>query len=132
MPELTKERLAYLNKMHGVTESKVKKIKTFITALIDLVDSTYLGDELYGDIDEFDGHFYWCITNITGNEMDKSKPEYLFIKDIFIFSYYDKNDGDRVQDTKDHFDLFLTNKGINMEHYEIFVNYYNNLVVFID
>jgi hypothetical protein len=54
-------------KHHGMTYEKMELYRDFIISLFQLIEETYLGDDIINNDIDIDNHFNWCFNTIISN-----------------------------------------------------------------
>ena len=92
--ESYKTHLELWYKVHNISREKTELYYDFLISLFDLIDSTYLGDDVIQTEEDMLNHFSWCFNQIVLN-FEKERiyfknrgNHFEFLKLFFFGAYY--------------------------------------------
>jgi hypothetical protein len=130
------EQLIYLNSINNVGTERVELFNDFIVSLCYLIHDTYLGDDVYSDIDDIKSHFDWCwnknIDNFKKENLHfmSNGEHYYYFLNYFTEIYYRNQDKNKLLFNKviDFWvNIFSLLKNKTKSEYDIFIEVYKTL-----
>jgi len=82
--ESHKEQIDTWYKAYNIGYEKTQLYRDFLISLLDLLESTYLGNDILIDEDDIKKHFLWCFNEIVDNF---EKEKIYFRRDGFYIEY---------------------------------------------
>lgn len=116
---------------YNIVYEKTQLFRDFIIPLLDLLDSTYLGEEFMKDEDDKKNHFLWCLNEIVSNF---EKEKIFFKKDglhidylwtFFLKTFYQSNDDDKLKRIRTYLsNVFVFNYNKTKTDLELLTEFY--------
>lgn len=89
IPEPQKSELDFWFRYNNLSREKITLFYDFIISLDGLIESTYLGPEIFNDEETYKGHFVWC----WNRTIDNFQKEKIFFKETgnhfdYLWNFY--------------------------------------------
>lgn len=89
-----KREIDYWYRRYNISREKVILFHDFLISLYEIIDDTYMGDDLLQDDEDIQNHFKWCWNNVieSFNQekifFKKEGPHFDYIMGFFYEGYY--------------------------------------------
>ena len=133
---MSSDQLIYLNTINNVVTEKIELYNDFVISLCYLIHDTYLGDDVYVNIEDVKSHFDWCwYKNIENFEKENINfvidgEHYYYFLNYFTEIYYRNQDKTKLLFNKivDFWvGIFSLNKNKTKSEYDIFIEVYKTI-----
>ncbi len=121
-------------KINNIIQEKVDLYYDFIISLIELIDNTYLGDDVLRNEQDIKNHFSWCFTEIISNFNKESiffktnGAHYDFLWIFFHEAYYQSNNENKMEIICEYFDLLFNKERMKSQiEMQQFIEFYKLL-----
>jgi len=116
---------------YNIVYEKTQLFRDFIIPLLDLLESTYLGDEYITDESDKKNHFLWCINKIISNfEKEKIyfKKEGIHVDYLWTFfqnTFYQNDNPDKLKRVREYLsNVFVFNYSKTKTDLELLTEFY--------
>lgn len=133
--ESYKTHLELWYKVHNISREKTELYYDFLISLFDLIDSTYLGDDVIQTEEDMLNHFSWCFNQIVLN-FEKERiyfknrgNHFEFLKLFFFGAYYSNRNQNAPVVIKEYIGLLF---GYETKKAQIDIDMFTEFYKFLD
>jgi len=132
--ESQKNQIDTWYKAYNIVYEKTQLYRDFLISLLDLLDSTYLGNDALIEEDDIKKHFLWCFNEIVSN-FEKEKIYFrrdgFYIEYLWTFfhkTFYLSESEDKLKRIRQYlYNLFVFNYGKTKTDLEMLTEFYTIL-----
>lgn len=129
--EAYREQIDVWYRAHNIILEKTELYYDFISALLHLIDETYLGVDIIESEEDISNHFNWCFNKVVSNfekeriQFTIKSVHYDYLWFLFLKGYYQCSTEDKVPILDDYFKvIFNFNKVKTATELESFIDMY--------